>query len=542
MILLSQVLNGVLLPFVLIFMILLINKKDLMGEWTNSRWFNLVSWITVVVMIGLTLALSGSRSAACSRAAQAALHCGNVHPANATHRRHQSRHRRTAHHRARWRRRRCGPRRRRRARQLREEDLARHGSLQARAHPVEHRRAAAANIATSWRRIISQENGKTLREAAGADVAPAADCFRYYAGWVRKIYGETIPVDGPYLNYTLREPVGVVGAIVPWNFPLQIAAWKVAPALACGCSVVLKPSELTPLNALRFAEICTRGGAAGGRAQRGHRLRPDRRRGARAARGRRQDQLHRQHRDGAQAAAELGRVEPEAPEPGTGRQVAEHHLPRCRYRRRDQGRVLGHLRQQGRDLQRRLAPAGARGYPRSRSSTSSRARAKKLRRRQSARPGHARWARRSRPGRWIASWTTSRAASRRARSCSRGGERDTEGDKAKGFFVKPTIFADVQPEMRIAQRGDLRPGGQRDPFRRRRGGGRASPTAPSTAWRPPSGRATSSWRIAWRRRSKPASVWINTYNAFDSGSPFGGYKQSGFGRDLGAMRSSNTRT
>ena len=82
---------------------------------------------------------------------------------------------------------------------------------------------------------------KDLRESAGADVGPAADCFRYYAGWVRKIYGETIPVDGPYLNYTLREPVGVVGAIVPWNFPLQIAAWKVAPALACGCSVVLKP-------------------------------------------------------------------------------------------------------------------------------------------------------------------------------------------------------------------------------------------------------------------------------------------------------------
>src|SRR3954465_2408643 len=108
--------------------------------------------------------------------------------------------------------------------------------------------------------IISKENGKTLREAAGADVAPAADCFRYYAGWVRKQYGETIPVDGPYLNYTLREPVGVVGAIVPWNFPLQTAAWKVAPALACGCSVVLKPSEMTPMNAIRFGEIAREAG------------------------------------------------------------------------------------------------------------------------------------------------------------------------------------------------------------------------------------------------------------------------------------------
>src|SRR5260370_10625749 len=103
-------------------------------------------------------------------------------------------------------------------------------------------------------KLISQETGKTLREAAGADVAPAADCFHYYAGWVRKLYGETIPVDGPYLNYTLREPCGVVGAIVPCNFPLQTAAWKGTPTLACDCSVVLKPSELTPLSALPSSE------------------------------------------------------------------------------------------------------------------------------------------------------------------------------------------------------------------------------------------------------------------------------------------------
>src|SRR5450755_1212789 len=113
-------------------------------------------------------------------------------------------------------------------------------------------------------RLESQENGKTLREAIGADVEPAIDAFRYYAGWVRKIYGETIPVDGPFLNYTLREPVGVVGGIVPWNYPLQIAAWKVAPALACGCSVVLKPSEWTPLTALKLAEYCQEAGLPDG--------------------------------------------------------------------------------------------------------------------------------------------------------------------------------------------------------------------------------------------------------------------------------------
>jgi len=94
-------------------------------------------------------------------------------------------------------------------------------------------------------RIISQETGRPCAKQQ-ARMWLRADCFHLHAGWVRKQYGETIPVDGPFLNYTLREPVGVVGAIVPWNFPLQTAAWKVAPALACGCSVVLKPSELTP--------------------------------------------------------------------------------------------------------------------------------------------------------------------------------------------------------------------------------------------------------------------------------------------------------
>ena len=112
--------------------------------------------------------------------------------------------------------------------------------------------------------VIALENGKTLREAAAAEVAPAVDALRYYAGWVRRICGETIPVDGPFLNYTLREPVGVAAAIVPWNYPLQIAAWKIAPALACGCSVVLKPSELTPLNALKLAECAAEAGIPDG--------------------------------------------------------------------------------------------------------------------------------------------------------------------------------------------------------------------------------------------------------------------------------------
>ena len=105
--------------------------------------------------------------------------------------------------------------------------------------------------------LESLQNGKTVREALQGDLPPAWDIFYYYAGWARKIEGETIPVEGPHLNFTLREPVGVVGAIVPWNYPLLMAAWKLAPALACGNTVVLKPSEFTPLTALRLGQLCT---------------------------------------------------------------------------------------------------------------------------------------------------------------------------------------------------------------------------------------------------------------------------------------------
>ena len=98
------------------------------------------------------------------------------------------------------------------------------------------------------------DNGKPLKVARAADVPLAVDLFRYMAGWSTKIEGTTIPISVPYtpgakyLAYTLREPVGVVGQIIPWNFPLLMAAWKLGPALATGCTVVLKPAEQTPLS------------------------------------------------------------------------------------------------------------------------------------------------------------------------------------------------------------------------------------------------------------------------------------------------------
>ncbi len=108
------------------------------------------------------------------------------------------------------------------------------------------------------------DNGKPIFESRQIDMPMTADVFRYYAGWATKIHGETVPVRGPFLHYTLREPLGVVAAIVPWNFPLLLASWKVAPALATGNTVVLKPASWTPLTALRFAEICQEAGVPDG--------------------------------------------------------------------------------------------------------------------------------------------------------------------------------------------------------------------------------------------------------------------------------------
>jgi aldehyde dehydrogenase (NAD+) len=99
------------------------------------------------------------------------------------------------------------------------------------------------------------ENGKPYRDSLTADLPLTIKCYRYYAGWADKNHGKTIPIEGPFFCYTRHEPVGVVGQIIPWNFPLLMQAWKWGPALACGNTVVLKPAEQTPLTALRVAEL-----------------------------------------------------------------------------------------------------------------------------------------------------------------------------------------------------------------------------------------------------------------------------------------------
>ena len=108
------------------------------------------------------------------------------------------------------------------------------------------------------------DNGKPIRDARAADLPLAIDVLRYYAGFADKIHGQTIPVRGNYFTYTRREPVGVVGQIIPWNFPILMTAWKWGPALAAGCTIVMKPAEQTPLTCLRLARLAQKAGIPDG--------------------------------------------------------------------------------------------------------------------------------------------------------------------------------------------------------------------------------------------------------------------------------------
>jgi aldehyde dehydrogenase (NAD+) len=116
----------------------------------------------------------------------------------------------------------------------------------------------AAHIAA----LESLDNGKPYQIALNVDVPASAETLRYYAGWADKIQGKTIPVRGDFLTYTRHEPIGVAGQIIPWNFPLLMQAWKLGPALAAGCTVVMKVAEQTPLSALYVCKLSEEAGVS----------------------------------------------------------------------------------------------------------------------------------------------------------------------------------------------------------------------------------------------------------------------------------------
>ena len=207
--------------------------------------------------------------------------------------------------------------------------------------------------------LESLDNGKPINDSLAADLPLTIACYRYYAGWADKIYGQTIPINGPFFTYTRHEPVGVVGQIIPWNFPLLMQAWKWGTG--AGVRQHGRAQAGRADAAHRAARRATRAGSRlpRRRDQRRAGLRPDRGRGAQRAHGRGQDRVHRRDIDRQDRDDRRGAVEPQAREPRTRRQVAEHRLRRRRPRRGDRGGVLRPVLQPGAVLLRGQPPVRA---------------------------------------------------------------------------------------------------------------------------------------------------------------------------------------
>lgn len=371
-------------------------------------------------------------------------------------------------------------------------------------------------------------NGKTLREARG-DVEPSADIFRYYAGWVRKIHGQTIPVDGPDFVYTLRQPVGVCAQIVPWNYPLLMASWKLAPALACGCTVVLKPSEWTPLTALALAEICQDVGIPPGVVNVLPGYGPQA--GAALASHPDVDKIAftgsiETARKLVQASAasnlkklslELGGKSPLLVFPDADLDLAAKAAfwgifankgevcsasSRLLVHRDVRSEMVERLRAMADDLKvgDPLDPNTGMG------AIVSQAQLDKVMR-------------------YID------AGIKEGARLVTGGKRQ-EGEFAGGLFVQPTVFDDVQSEMRIAQEEIFGPVLAVMEFDDESKGLELANTTPyglvAAVFTRDIQRAH---RLA--RQVQAGVVWINRWNGFDSAAPFGGMKQSGWGREMG---------
>src|SRR3984893_17860007 len=205
--------------------------------------------------------------------------------------------------------------------------------------------------AEQFGRVETLDNGKPIFEAAKIDMPAAAECLSYFGEYADKLYGDTFPPRTDAFLLTLREPVGVVGAITPWNFPLLQAMWKIAPALALGNSVVLKPASVTPLTTLRLPGLLADAGV-----QRRPRSRLDDRRGDGAAPGNRQDLLPRG--DGTrQVDPARRRRHSETRFDGARRQVSQRRLRRRGSRGRRARRGQRDLLRKGGALLRRIAPA-----------------------------------------------------------------------------------------------------------------------------------------------------------------------------------------
>jgi acyl-CoA reductase-like NAD-dependent aldehyde dehydrogenase len=373
------------------------------------------------------------------------------------------------------------------------------------------------------------DNGKAIVESRHVDIPAAAETFRYYAGWVSKLYGETNPADPSFFSFTLREPVGVCGQIIPWNFPLLMAAWKLAPALACGNTCVLKPAEQTPLTALRLGELLLEAGVPEGVVNIVPGYGPTA--GMALVRHRLVDKIaftgstevgkliHRETADTLKhVSLELGGKSPNIVFADADVEAAV------------QGALTGVFFNQG-----EVCCAGTRLF----------VEAKLHDQFAEAVARHAGGMKQgpgldptTQVGPLVSQEQLERVCGyldvgrREGTKALVGGERNTAPGLEKGYFVKPTVLTNVRNDMRIAQEEIFGPVVAVLPFEDEqdvvRQGNDTLYGLAAGVWTRDVSKAH---RVA--RALKAGTVWVNCYNVFDPAAPFGGYKESGYGRELG---------
>ena len=377
-------------------------------------------------------------------------------------------------------------------------------------------------------RLESLNNGKPFFESSRVDLPSTVECFEYYAGWADKIEGETIPVSGPYLNYTLREPVGVVGAIVPWNFPMLLAAYKVAPALACGNTVILKPAEETPLSALRLGELAQEVGFPDGVFNVITGLGPST--GAAMVRHSGIDKIAftGSTATGQEimkvAAMSLKKVSLELGGKSPNVVFADADLDAA-----VKGAVSGIFYGKG-----EVCTAGSRLFVEEK--IHDQFIEKLVERAKKMAPGDP-FDSKTRLGPLVSKAQMERVLGYIAAGKSEGAELLTGGGRAsigngKGYFVEATIFDKVEQNMKIAQEEIFGPVLATMRFESLE---EAIEKANATVYGLAAGIWTKDVKKAhtFAKAVKTGTVWINTYGDYDAASPFGGYKMSGFGRELG---------
>ncbi|MDR4504025.1 MAG: aldehyde dehydrogenase family protein [Candidatus Scalindua sp.] len=369
------------------------------------------------------------------------------------------------------------------------------------------------------------DNGKPISETTNVDLPLAIDCLLYYAGWADKIHGETIPVRGEFFNYTIREPVGVVGQIIPWNFPLLMAVWKIAPAIACGNTIVLKPAEQTPLSALKLGEICQEAGLPDGVLN----IVPGYGPTAGAALAEHMDvdkvAFTGEHTTGRlvmkAAAGNLKRISLELGGKSPNIVFADSDIDSA-----VNGAMTGIFFNQG-----EVCCAGSRLFLEKKIHDEFLEkltdRANRLCVGDPEDPDTQMGAQVSKEQfEKILHYIES--GKKEGAKVVAGGERCGK----TGYFVKPTIFDEVDNTMKIAKEeifGPVVSAITFDDMDEVVQQGNASPYGLAAAvWTRDISKAH---RLA--RELKAGTIWVNTYNMFDAASPFGGYKQSGFGRELG---------